>query len=161
MQGINHYQPQLFVYVNLEKLIPKNHILRKLDKIFNLSFVRKLTTKYYCDSNGRPSIDPELFFRMILIGYIFGINYDRRLFEDITCNVAYRWYCKLNLDDDVPDHSSLSKIRDRYCSEVFKNFFDKVVEECRINALVKGQSIMTDGSLIDANASIDSMIAKD
>jgi IS5 family transposase len=98
---------------------------------------------------------------MILIGYIFGIKYDRRLCEDITCNVAYRWYCKLNLDDDVPDHSSLSKIRDRYGSEVFKNFFDKVVEECRINGLVKGESIMTDGSLIDANASIDSMIAKD
>ena len=119
MQGVNHYQSQLFVYVNLEELIPQKHILRKLDKIFDLSFVRKLTAKYYCNGNGRPSIDPELFFRMILIGYIFGIKHDRRLCEEITCNIAYRWYCKLNLDNNVPDHSSLSKIRDRYGSEVF------------------------------------------
>jgi transposase len=149
------------VYVNLEELIPQKHILRKLDKIFNLSFVRKLTEEYYCSGNGRPSIDPELFFRMILIGYIFGIKHDRRLCEDITCNIAYRWYCKLNLDDNVPDHSSLSKIRDRYGSEVFEKFFDKVVEECRINGLVKGERIITDGSLIKADASIDSMVAKD
>ena len=161
MQGINHYQPQLFVYVDLEKLIPQKHILRKLDKIFDLSFVRELTTEYYCNDNGRPSIDPELFFRMILIGYIFGIKHDRRLCEDITCNIAYRWYCKLNLDDNIPDHSSLSKIRDRYGYEVFEKFFDKVVEECRVNGLVKGERIITDGSLIEANASIDSMVAKD
>lgn len=159
MQGINHYQPQLFVYVNLEDLIPQKHILRKIDKIFDLSFVRKLTAKYYCSTNGRPSIDPELFFRMILVGYIFGIKHDRRLCEDITCNIAYRWYCKLNLDDNVPDHSSLSKIRDRYGEDVFKEFFDEVIEICKKYGLVKGEKIITDSTLIEANASIDSMEA--
>ena len=128
MQGINHYQPRLFVCVNLEDLIPQNHILRKLNKIFDLSFVRKLTAEYYCNNIGRPSVDPELFFRMILIGYVFGIRHDRKLCEEITFNMAYRWYCKLNLDDKVPDHSSLSRIRDRYGSEIFEKFFDKVVE---------------------------------
>ena len=98
---------------------------------------------------------------MILIGYIFGIKHDRRLCGDIICNIAYRWYCKLNLDDNVPDHSSLSKIRDRYGSEVFEKFFDKVVEECRINGLVKGEGIITDDSLIKADASIDYMVTKD
>ena len=160
MQGINHYQPRLFVCVNLEDLIPQNHILRKLNKIFDLSFVRKLTAEYYCNNIGRPSVDPELFFRMILIGYVFGIRHDRKLCEEITFNMAYRWYCKLNLDDKVPDHSSLSRIRDRYGSEIFEKFFDKVVEECRTNGLVKGERIMTDASLIEADASIDSMIAK-
>ena len=139
MQDINHYQPQLFTYINLEKLIPKNHILRKLNKIFNLSFVRGLTRKYYCEGNSRLSIDPELFFRMILIGYVFGIKHDRKLCEEITCNIVYRWYCRLNLDDNVSNYSSLSKIRDRCGSEVFEEFFNKVVEKCRKNGLVKGE----------------------
>ena len=97
----------------------------------------------------------------MIIGYIFGIKHDSRLCEEVTCNIAYRWYCKLNIDDKVPDHSSLSKIRDRYGAEIFERFFDKVVEECRINGLVKGNRIMTDASLIEADASIDSMVAKD
>jgi transposase len=74
MQGKNSYTPQVFVYVNIEELVPANHLLRKIDKIFDLSFVRDLTSSYYCHDNGRPSIDPELFFRMVLIGYIFNIN---------------------------------------------------------------------------------------
>jgi len=83
MQGINSYTPQLFTYINIEELIPKNHILRKINKILDLSFVRELTADYYCHSNGRPSVDPQLFFRMILIGYIQGIRHDRRLCEEI------------------------------------------------------------------------------
>jgi transposase len=161
MQGINHYQPQLFVYVNLEALIPKHHILRKIDKVFDLAFVRKLTSQYYCHNNGRPSIDPELFFRMVMVGFLFGIKHDRKLCEEITCNIAYRWYCKLNLDDPVPDHSSLSKIRDRYGAVVFEKFFDQVVNICKANGLVKGESVITDSSLVEANASLDSMKAKD
>ncbi len=74
MQGYHIYQPQFFIYVDIEKLVPKNHILRKLDRIFDLSFVHKLTSKFYCHENGRPSIDPELFFRMILVGYVYGIE---------------------------------------------------------------------------------------
>jgi transposase len=161
MQGIQIYQPQLFYYIDIEKLIPQNHILRKVDKIFDLSFVRQLTEPFYCQSNGRPSVDPELFFRMVLVGYIFGIEHDRRLCEEITCNLAYRWYCRLSINDRVPDHSSLSRIKDRYGEKIFEIFFDKVVEVCKETGLVKGQRIITDSTLIEADASLDSMVARD
>lgn len=114
MQGTRVYQPQLFHYVDIEKLVSPHHIFRKIDKVFDLSFVRQLTSACYCSSNGRPSIDPELFFRMIPVGYIFGIEHDPRLCEEVTYNKAYRWYCKLSMDDIVLDHSTLGKIRDRY-----------------------------------------------
>jgi transposase len=161
MQGFKIYQPQLFYCVDIEKLIPQNHILRRIDKIFDLSFVRKLTESYYCHNNGRPSVDPELFFRMILIGYIYGIEHDRKLCEEITYNLAYRWYCKLNLEDQIPDHSSLTRIRDRYGEKVFEVFFDKAVAICKEKRLVKGNRIITDSTLIEADASLDSMVAKD
>lgn len=160
MQGKQDYQPQLFSYVSTESLIPKNHILRRIDKVCDLSFVRALTKSHYCFDNGRPSIDPELFFRMLVISYIFGINSDRRLCEEIGYNLAYRWYCRLNLEDKVPDHSSLTNIRDRYGEVIFEQFFDEVVNICRKHGLVKGGSIITDGTLIAANASLDSMAEK-
>ena len=161
MQGLHIYQPKPIQYVDIEALIPKNHILRKIDKLLDLSFVRELTAQYYCCNIGRPSIDPELFFRMILVGYIFGIQYDRKLCEEITYNLAYRWYCKLNLDQPVPDHSTLSKIRGRYGSEVFEEFFHRVVDLCFKAGLVKGEQIITDSTLIEANASLDSIISRD
>lgn len=161
MQGIHIYQPKTFVNIDIETLIPQNHILRKLDNLLDLSFVRKLTDPYYCNNYGRPSIDPELFFRMILIGYLFGIKHDRRLCEEIGYNLAYRWYCKLNLDDIVPDHSTLSRIRDRYGLRVFEDFFSKILDLCRQAGLVKGERIITDSILIDADASLDSMVIKE
>ena len=98
---------------------------------------------------------------MILVGYIFGIQYDRKLCEEITYNLAYRWYCKLNLDQPVPDHSTLSKIRGRYGSEVFEEFFHRVVDLCFKAGLVKGEQMITDSTLIEANASLDSIISRD
>ena len=161
MQGRHAYQPKLFIQIDIEKLIPHNHLLRKIDRILDLSFVRDLTKDYYCQSNGRPSIDPELFFRMILISYIFNINSDRKLCEELRYNLAYRWYCKLEIDSSTPDHFSISKIRDRYGEEVFQIFFDKIVDLCAKHGLVKGERIITDGTLIEANASIDSMVSRD
>ena len=158
MQGVHTYQPKPFQYIDIEALIPQNHILRKIDKLLDLSFVRELTAQYYCHNNGRPSIDPELFFRMILIGYIFGIRHDRRLCEEIGYNLAYRWYCKLSFEDSIPDHSTLSKIRDRYGLTVFEGFFDKVIGLCRESGLIKGERVITDSTLIEADASLDSMV---
>ena len=160
MQGQHKYQPKLFVQIDIEKLIPQNHFLRKIDQILDLSFVRELTKEYYCQNNGRPSIDPELFFRIILIGYIFNISSDRKLCEELRYNLAYRWYCKLEIDDFTPDHSSLSRIRDRYEASVFEKFFDKVVDLCKDYGLVKGERIITDGTLIEANASIEPMVSR-
>ena len=98
---------------------------------------------------------------MMLIGYIFGISHDRRLCEEIICNITCRWYYRLNLNDKALNYFSLSKVRDRCSSEVFEKFFAKVLERCRMNRLVKSKSIMTDSSLIEVNAAIDSMIIRD
>lgn len=122
MQGQQQYQHQLFHYFDIELLIPNNHLLRKIDKHVNLHFISELTEPFYCLSNGRPSIAPELFFRMIIISYLYGIESDRQLCEEIQFNLAYRWFCKLNLEDKVPDHSSLTRIRDRFGLEVFNIF---------------------------------------
>lgn len=97
---------------------------------------------------------------MVLIGYIFDIPSDRKLCEELRYNLAYRWFCKLNIDDFTPDHSSISRIRDRYDYEVFSLFFDRIVGLCKEAGLVKGKKIITDGTLIAANASLDSMISK-
>ena len=90
------------------------HILRKIDGLLDMTFVRELTASCYASELGRPSIDPEVFFRMELLAYLYGIKSERRLCEEIHYNLAYRWFCRLAPHEDVPDHSSLSRIRDRY-----------------------------------------------
>lgn len=158
MQGQQHYQNQLFHYFDIESLIPQNHLLRKINKNIDLSFVRKLTERFYCQNNGRPSVDPEIFFRIILIGYLYGIDSDRQLCDEIQYNLSYRWFCKLRLEDKVIDHSSLTRIRDRFGLDTFNEFFIKIVEQCKEMGLVKGERIMTDGTLFQANASLDSLV---
>ncbi len=157
MQGRQEYQPELFVTIDLEAMIPKNHLLRKLDHLLDLSFIREHTKDFYCENNGRPSIDPELFIRMLLISYFYGIDSDRRLCDEIRFNLAYRWYCKLSLDQKVPDHSSMTRIRDRLGEVTFKKIFDHVVELCRKKGLVKSGQVMTDASLVRADAALDSL----
>ncbi len=161
MQGQKQYQQQLFYYFDIESLIPRNHLLRKIDKCIDLSFIRDLTESFYCSNNGRPSIDPEIFFRIVLVGYFYNIQYDRQLCEEIQYNLAYRWFCKLSLEDTVPDHSSLTRIRDRLGVNIFQQFFNKIIEQCKEYGLVKSDiDVMTDSTLINANASIDSMMPK-
>lgn len=161
MQGQQQYQHQLFHYFDIDSLIPQNHLLRRINKFVDLSFVRELTEPFYCPNNGRPSIDPEVFFRIVLIGYFYNIQSDRQICEEIQYNLAYRWFCKLSLEDKTPDHSSLTKIRDRLGLDVFQHFFNKIVEQCKQHGLVQNGSVMTDGTLINANASIDSLIPKE
>jgi len=161
MQGRQEYQPKLFSIVDFEQLIPKHHFLRKVDKILDLSFVRKLTKDHYCMDNGRPSIDPELFFRLVLIGYFYGISSDRQLCEEAQYNLAYRWFCRLSLEDAIPNHSSMTRIRDRLGEEIFKRVFEEVVELCQRHGLVEGTKVLTDATLIKANASLESMVRRD
>lgn len=160
MQGQQQYQHQLFHYFDIESLIPLNHLLRKINRHVDLSFVRELTEPFYCQNNGRPSVDPEIFFRIILIGYLYGIDSDRQLCDEIQYNLAYRWFCKLRLEDKVIDHSSITRIRDRFGLDTFNEFFIKIVEQCKELGLVKGERIMTDGTLFQANASLDSLAPK-
>ena len=160
MQGRSQFQPMLFHTVNLDDFVPQDHLLRKTDKILDLEFVYGLTSPLYCPDNGRASIDPVLFFRMQLIGYLFGIKSDRKLCDEIHLNLAYRWFCRLNLEDPVPDHSSLTRIRQRFGEETFRRIFEHFIDEWKKAGIVTGRKLITDASLIDADASLDSMLER-
>ena len=157
MQGRHEYQPELFSSVDVEVLIPKGHLLRRIDKVLDLSFLPELTAPLYSQSQGRPSIDPEVFLRMVLLSYLYNIDSDRQLCEEIGYNLAYRWFCRLSLKDFVPDHSSITRIRDRLGEKTYERIFTEVVEQCRKAGLVKLEQVMVDGSVIKANASIYNM----
>ncbi|CAM4437066.1 MAG: IS1182 family transposase ISLlo2 [Legionellaceae bacterium] len=159
MQGHHHFQTQVKINLDLETLIPEHHLLRRIDKYVDFSFIRGLTFPYYCPNNGRPSIDPEIFFRIMLVSYLYNIASDRQLCEELLYNMAYRWFCKLSLNDKIPDHSSLTRVRDRLGDDVFQAFFDSVIAQCNEKGLVKGERILTDSTLIAANASLDSLQA--
>lgn len=105
MQGKKHYQDRFFSTVNLAAMIPKNHVQVRLDRALDLSFIYELTKGLYCADNGRPSIDPVLFFRMQLVGYLFGVRSDRQLCEAVHLNIAYRWFCRMNPEEEVPAHN--------------------------------------------------------
>ncbi len=157
MQGRHEYQPQLFSAIDVESLIPKSHLLRRIDRVLDLSFLAELTAPLYSKSQGRPSIDPEVFVRMVLLGYLYNIDSDRQLCEEVGYNLAYRWFCRLSLKDSVPDHSSMTKIRDRLGEKTYEEIFDHVVDQCGKAGLVKLEQVMVDGSAIRANASIYGM----
>jgi len=159
MQGLHVFDPRVVVAVDLESLVHQDHLLRKVDRILETSFIRKLTAACYASGVGRPSIDPEVFFRMLLVAYLYDIKSDRQLCEDVHHNFAYRWFCRLSLADKVPDHSSFSRIRDRYGEDIFEALFRRIVEICRERGLVPPQSrVMTDATLIAANASLESIV---
>lgn len=157
MQGRHEYQPELFSTIDVENLIPKGHLLRRIDKVLDLTFLPELTAPLYSQSQGRPSIDPVIFIRMVLLSYLYNIDSDRQLCEEIGYNLAYRWFCKLSLKDTVPDHSSITRIRDRLGEKVYEQIFNEIVEQCRKAGLVKLEQVMVDGSVIKANASIYKM----
>jgi transposase len=162
MQGMHVFNPQARTVIDLESFVAEDHLLRRVDRVLDLSFVRELTASCYAPGLGRPSIDPEVFFRMLLLAYLYGIDKDRRLCEEVHYNLAYRWFCRLSLADNVPDHSSLSRIRDRYGEEVFETVFRHVVTLCQQKGLV-GQDcrVMTDATLMAADASLDSLVHND
>ncbi len=161
MQGHHEYQPELFSMVDVEKLIPKGHLLRRIDKVLDLSFLSKLTAPLYSHDQGRPSVDPVIFVRMVLLGYLYNIDSDRQLCEEVGYNLAYRWFCRLSLTDSVPDHSSMTRIRDRLGEKVYEQIFLAVVDQCRKAGMVKLEQVMVDGSVIRANASIYNMEARE
>ena len=110
MQGTQAFQADAKSEIDLESFVAEDHTLRKVDRVLDLAFVRKLTAPCYSQL-GAPSIDPEVFFRMLLVAYHYGITSDRRLCEEVRYNLAYRWFCRLSLEDRVPDHASLTRSR--------------------------------------------------
>lgn len=161
MQGRQNHQPELFASINLEDMIPRNHLLRRIDKVLDLDFIYELTADLYCRDNGRNSIDPVLFFRMQIIEYLYGIQSDRQLCEEIQLNLAYRWFCRLNLNDPVPDHSSLTRIRDRFGESTYQAIFERLVLQWKKTGLIKAKRVIADASLVEANASFDSLVERD
>ena len=146
-------QGSLFYGFSIEDHVPKDHLLRRLDCFVDLSDIRRLLAPYY-SSTGRPSIDPELMIRMLIVGYCFGIRSERRLCDEVHLNLAYRWFCRLDLTDPVPDHSTFSKNRHgRFRdSDLFRHLFENVVARCIAEGLVGGETFAADASLIRADA---------
>jgi transposase len=143
--------------VDLERLVPDDHKLRRVDRVIDLAFVRDLTQFLYARRLGRRSIDPETFFRMMIIRYMDGIRSDRELCRQVAVNIAYRWYLRLGLDEPVPDHSSLTRIRDRLGEATFKAIFERIVKACQTAGLVQGTRLLCDSTLVEADASLDSL----
>jgi transposase len=146
-------QDRLFYSFNLEDHVPPNHLLRGIDRFLDLTELRQHLADYYSHT-GRPSIDPELMIRMLIIGYCFGIRSERRLCEEVHLNLAYRWFCRLGLEDAVPDHSSFSKNRHGRFREsgAFRHVFERVLQRCMTEDLVRGEGFATDASIIRADA---------
>jgi transposase len=146
-------QEALFVGFSIERHVPADHLLRRIDRFVDLSGVRSHLAPYYSDV-GRPSIDPELMIRMLLVGYCYGVRSERRLCEEVHLNLAYRWFCRLSLDADVPDHSTFSKNRHgRFRdSDLLRRVFETVVGRCMAEGLVGGEGFAVDASLIVADA---------
>ncbi|MEA3388115.1 MAG: IS1182 family transposase [Pseudomonadota bacterium] len=146
-------QAALFYEFSIERHVPQDHLLRAIDRFVDLSEIRRDLAPFY-SSTGRPSIDPELLIRMLLVGYCFGVRSERRLCEEVHLNLAYRWFCRLGLDADVPDHSTFSKNRHgRFReSDLLRKLFEAVVRRCMAEGLVGGDGFAVDASLIRADA---------
>lgn len=147
-------QDRLFYEFDLEDRVPSDHLLRRLDAVLELSWLRTELAPFYSHT-GRPSIDPELMIRMLLIGYCYSIRSERRLCQEVELNLAYRWFCRLGLEDNVPDHSTFSvnrhgRFRD---SDVLRSVFEDVVRRCMKAGLVSGEGFAVDASVIEADAS--------
>ncbi len=155
MMGSNDKpQNELFYAFNLEDHVPQDHLLRSIDRFLDFAEVRQHLTPYYSHT-GRPSVDPELMIRMLLIGYCLGIRSERQLCEEINLNLAYRWFCRLSITDKVPDHSTFSKNRHgRFReSEAFRFVFEQVIKRCMREGLISGEGFAVDASVVKADAS--------
>jgi transposase len=149
-------QASLFYEFRLEDRIPKDHLLRRINVFVTLALddVHEQLGSYYSEI-GRPSIDPELMLRMLIVGYCYGLRSERKLTQEVELHLAYRWFCRLDLDDKVPHHSTFSENRlHRFReSDVFRHIFERVVAACMAAGLVKGEGFAVDASVMEANAS--------
>jgi transposase len=153
MGRLNHDQEQLFYSFRLDEAVPADHPVRRIAAVFDLSWVYCELAPYY-PKIGRPSIDPVLMIRMLIVGYAFGIRSERVLCRELAVNLAYRWFCGLSIEDKIPDHSAFSRARhERFReSDVFRQVFERVVETCIAAGLVGGEGFAVDASLIVADA---------
>jgi transposase len=151
------FEPHIVI---LDQLIPSDNFYRTVETKLDLTFVRDLVQHLYSSHMGRPSIDPVVFFKLQLIMFFEGIRSERQLMKMVNLNLAYRWFIGYDLDENVPDHSALTKIRDRYGLEVFQRFFEQIVEMCIDADLVWGEELYFDGTKVRANAALDGMLPR-
>jgi transposase len=162
MMGQQTHTESLFYYFRLEEQIPEDHLLRLMDRHIDFSFVRKQLKEFYSPT-GRPSIDPEVLLRLLLLGYLYGITSERRLLEEVRMHLAYRWFTRLGFEKEIPDHSTFSKNRHgrfRQCG-VFLKVFEEIVRRCLETGLVEGRNLAVDGTLVGANASNQSRVPRE
>src|SRR3954466_14226472 len=153
MGRLDHDQEQLFYSFCLDEAVPHDHPVREIAAVLDLSWVRSELAPFY-SKIGRPSIDPELMMRMLIIGYAFAIRSERAICRDVQVNFAYRWFCGLGIEDRIPDHSAFSRARhERFRdSDIFRRVFERVVGTCVAAGLVGGEGFAVDASLIQADA---------
>jgi len=154
----DRWQEELFVACSLRDLIPEDHILKRVEKVLDLSWLRDEVKDCYCLDNGRPGVDPESAVRLMLAGLFQGIIHDRKLMREAQVNVAIRWFAGYRLDEKLPDHSSLTKIRRRWGAERFKAIFLRTVKACGGAGLVSGEMTHIDAKLIRADVSWESLV---
>src|SRR3974390_734255 len=153
MGRLKSEQCQLFYEFHLSDAVPEDHLVRKIDAALDLSWLRSELASHY-SSMGRPSIDPELMIRMLVVGYVFAIRSERLICREVQVNLAYRWFCKLGIEAIIPGPSSFSRPRHARFrqGDLFRQVFERVVEACIAADLVAGEGFAVDASLIQANA---------
>ncbi len=162
MMGQQNRTESLFYYFRLEEHIPADHLLRMIDGHVDFSFVREELKDFYSPT-GRPSIDPEVLLRLLLVGYLYGITSERRLMEEVRMHLAYRWFTRLGFEQELPEHSTFSKNRHgRFRqSGVFRKVFEEIVRRCLEAGFVEGRNVVVDGTLVSANASQQSRVPRE
>jgi transposase len=162
MMGEHARSEALFYYFTLEEYIPQNHLLRLIDKHIDFGFVRERLKDSYSDM-GRPSVDPELLLRILLIGYLYGITSERKLVEELGMHLAWRWFTGLGFHQPIPHHSTFSKNRHGRFQEskLFEQLFERIVKQCMEVGLVRGDNLSVDGSFVEANAAKQSRVPRE
>ncbi|HUU40888.1 MAG TPA: IS1182 family transposase [Desulfatiglandales bacterium] len=157
MQGKKEFKQRIYYNINLDSLVPDDHFLKRLDRLVSFNFVRDITRDYYSHT-GKPSIDPVVLVKMLLVGYLFDIRSERKLVEEISLNLAYRWYIGYDLDEEIPNHSVFSKARVRFGKKLFVDIFEKILVKCIELGLVSKEGMLIDSTIVRADASDGSMV---
>jgi transposase len=160
MNEQHRFETKWYYNLSLDRLVPEDHLLRLIERAVDFSFIRPLCRPFYSHT-GRPSVDPVVLFKMLLIGYLYGITSERRLARELSLNLAYRWFLGYDFDQPTPDHSVLSKARARFGPEVFESFFRRSIDLCRDAGLLEEGPVYVDSTLIQASAAVDLMVPHD
>ena len=154
------FEARWYYNLSLERLVPDDHLLRLIERAVDFSFIRPLCRPFYSHT-GRPSVDPVVLFKMLLIGYLYGITPERRLARALSLNLGYRWFLGYDFDQPALDQSVLSKARARFGPEVFESFFRRSIDLCREAGLLEEGPVYVDSTLIPASAAVDSLTRRD